>query len=196
MGIEECLLKEGVWPICGVDEAGRGPLAGPVVAAAVMIMPGSELRGIVKDSKQVSPLNREKIYDLIMQSPHTCVGISQVDVSVIDGINILQATLLAMQMAVANLGIKPIKALIDGNIAPQLSCESVTVVGGDATEPSISAASIIAKVVRDRYMIHMDRIFPGYGFAQHKGYGTADHYKAIREQGITPIHRRSFKGVL
>ncbi len=131
-----------------------------------------------------------------MQSPHAYVGISQVDVSVIDGINILKATLLAMKMAVANLGIKPVKALIDGNIAPDLSCKSITVVGGDATEPSISAASIIAKVIRDRYMIHMDSIYPGYGFAQHKGYGTVDHYKAIREQGISPIHRRSFKGVL
>ncbi len=195
MNIEGALLKQGVWPICGVDEAGRGPLAGPVVAAAVVIAPESELRKKVRDSKQISPSRRERIYELIMCSSAICAEVSMVDASTIDEINILQATLLAMKNAVSKLGIKPECALIDGNASPDLPFDSIAVVGGDTTEPSISAASIIAKVTRDRYMVAMDSIYPGYGFARHKGYPTPAHYTAIRKLGPSPIHRRSFKGV-
>lgn len=195
MNIEGALLKQGVWPICGVDEAGRGPLAGPVVAAAVVIAPESEIRKKVKDSKQISPSRRERIYELIMCSSAICAGVSMVNASTIDEINILQATLLAMKNAVSKLGIRPECALIDGNASPDLPFDSIAVVGGDTTEPSISAASIIAKVTRDRYMVAMDSIYPGYGFARHKGYPTPAHYTAIRKLGPSPIHRRSFKGV-
>ncbi|MCD6570874.1 MAG: ribonuclease HII [Deltaproteobacteria bacterium] len=195
MSIEETLLEKGVWPICGVDEAGRGPLAGPVAAAAVIITPGSEIRRQMKDSKQIAPAKRERLYELIIHSPNIYVGISLVDVLIIDEINIRQATLVAMKNAVSKLGLKPACALIDGNAIPDLPCDSIAVVKGDITEPSISAASIVAKVTRDRYMIRMDRIYPGYGFARHKGYPTSGHYAAIRRQGISPIHRRSFKCV-
>ncbi|MEA3223586.1 MAG: ribonuclease HII [Thermodesulfobacteriota bacterium] len=195
MNIEGALLRQGIWPICGVDEAGRGPLAGPVVAAAVVIALESKIRRHVKDSKRVSPSRREMIYELIMQSPHICTGVSMVDASTIDEINILQATLSAMKNAVSKLGIKPECALIDGNVSPDLPFNSIAVVKGDITEPSISAASIVAKVIRDRYMVDMDSIYPGYGFARHKGYPTPAHYAAIRKLGPSPIHRRSFKGV-
>ena len=195
MTIEEDLLSQGHWPICGVDEAGRGPLAGPVVAAAVIMDPAHELRLVVRDSKKLSPAKREKIYDRLISSDEIQVGYSMVDAPSIDEMNILKATLKAMTDAVSRLAENPVYALVDGNVAPPLNCTCIPVIKGDQLEPSISAASIVAKVVRDRLMNYMDTLYPGYGFAKHKGYPTKTHYEAIRSLGICPIHRRSFKGV-
>jgi ribonuclease HII len=196
MALEEGLLTRGVWPLCGIDEAGRGPLAGPVVAASAVISPASPLRNLVKDSKKLSPSKREHLYELLINSDDVSCGIAMVDEHIIDKINILKATMMAMEQSFNNLNIKPVYALVDGNKKPNLSCECISVVGGDATEPSISAASIIAKVTRDRYMSDMDGLYPGYGFRIHKGYPTKAHYSAIRLLGPCPIHRKSFKGVL
>lgn len=196
MALEEGLLTRGVWPLCGIDEAGRGPLAGPVVAASAVISPSSPLRKLVKDSKKLSPSKRERLYELLMSSDDVSYGIAMVDERMIDRINILMATMLAMEQSFNNLNVKPVYALVDGNKSPNLSCECIPVIGGDATEPSISTASIIAKVTRDRYMFDMDGLYPGYGFKIHKGYPTKDHYTAIRRLGPCPIHRKSFKGVL
>lgn len=195
MPLEEELLRTGRWPLCGVDEAGRGPLAGPVVAAAAIITPGSSLRGIVRDSKALSPAKREALYTLLMTSGDCQVGVAMVDEQTIDAINILQASLLAMQQAVAHLSTRPVCVLVDGNRAPDLGCQCIPVIGGDASEPSISAASIVAKVTRDRHMLTLDGLYPGYGFAVHKGYPTRAHYEAIRALGPCPVHRRSYKGV-
>jgi ribonuclease HII len=196
MALEEGLLTRGVWPLCGIDEAGRGPLAGPVVAAAVVISPASPLRKLVKDSKKLSPSKREYLYELLMSSDDFSCGIAAVDERTIDKINILKATMLAMEQSFNNLNVKPLFALVDGNKSPNLSCGCIPVIGGDATEPSISAASIIAKVTRDRYMFDMDSLYPGYGFRIHKGYPTRAHYTALNSLGPCPIHRKSFKGVL
>lgn len=195
MALEESLISQGYWPLCGVDEAGRGPLAGPVYAAAVIMEPGHELRPVVRDSKQLSPSQREDIFKELMASDTVHVAFSSVEAGTIDEINILQATLLAMRQAVLGLALEPRFAIIDGNAAPKLPCSCVTVVRGDELEPSISAASIVAKVIRDRHMGEMDLLYPGYGFAQHKGYPTKAHFEAIRTLGVCPIHRRSFKGV-
>lgn len=195
MALEESLISQGYWPICGIDEAGRGPLAGPVVAAAVIMEPGHELRLKVKDSKVLSAARRASLFDQIMESAYIQVGVSMVDAGSIDKINILKATLKAMREAVFKLEVSPQYAIIDGNVAPELPCLCTTVIRGDQLEPSISAASIVAKVVRDRYMEQMDALYPGYGFAQHKGYPTQAHYEAIRSLGACPIHRRSFRGV-
>ncbi|MGC9323263.1 MAG: ribonuclease HII [Desulfomonilia bacterium] len=195
MALEEDLIARGYWPLCGIDEAGRGPLAGPVVAAAVIMHPGFELRACVRDSKQLSAHKREDLYERITCSDQVWIGVSMVDAGVIDSMNILKATLKAMQEAVENLRMKPVYALIDGNIAPTLGCECTPVIKGDCCEPSISAASIIAKVTRDRYMTRMDRLYPEYGFAQHKGYPTREHLSAIETYGPCPLHRRSFRGV-
>ena len=195
MALEEDLLSQGYWPVCGVDEAGRGPLAGPVVAAAVIIDPAHELRLVVRDSKKLSPAKRERIYERLISSQEIQIGVSMVDAAAIDEINILKATLKAMTEAVSRLAVTPLYTLVDGNIAPPLTCTCIPVIKGDQSEPSISAASIVAKVVRDRLMDQMDVLYPGYGFARHKGYPTKAHYEAIRSLGICPIHRRSFKGV-
>ncbi len=195
MTLEERLLSQGRIPLCGVDEAGRGPLAGPVVAAAVIMDPQSPLRSLVRDSKGLSPRRREHLFGLITNSPQVWLGYAMVDAARIDEINILQATLQAMAQAVSRLGLVPACVLVDGTVAPTIDCECLTVVRGDVTEPSISAASIVAKVVRDRHMIEMDGRYPGYGFSRHKGYPTRAHYEAIRTLGVTPIHRRSFRGV-
>ncbi|HPJ92469.1 MAG TPA: ribonuclease HII [Deltaproteobacteria bacterium] len=195
MALEEDLILKGHWPVCGVDEAGRGPLAGPVVAAAVIIDPAHELRLVVKDSKKLSPAKREKIYERLISSQEIQIGVSMVDAATIDEMNILKATLKAMTDAVSKLADNPLYALVDGNIAPPLPCRCIPVIKGDQFEPSISAASIVAKVVRDRLMDQMDVRYPGYGFAKHKGYPTKSHYEAIRSLGVCPIHRRSFKGV-
>lgn len=195
MSLEEDLISCGSWPLCGVDEAGRGPLAGPVVAAAVIMAPSSALRPLVRDSKQLSPNRREEIFTKLCSSEDVCIGISMVDAGAIDDVNILQATLKAMEEAVRELSTKPLCALIDGNALPKLPCKGIPVIGGDRTEPSISAASIIAKVTRDRLMIRMDTQYPGYGFARHKGYPTSAHLEAIRRLGACPIHRRTFRGV-
>lgn len=195
MSLEDNLLAEGHWPLCGVDEAGRGPLAGPVVAAAVILKPDSDLRKLVRDSKKLSHVRREQLHALIMAE--ASVGVAFVSPEEIDRVNILNATMLAMRQAVAQLDPNPRVTLIDGNRTPVgLEGDVRAVVKGDQSEASISAASIIAKVERDRYMLDMDSRYPEYGFARHKGYPTADHYAVLNKLGPTPIHRRTFKGVV
>lgn len=195
MPLEEELIAQGIWPVCGVDEAGRGPLAGPVVAAAAVLTPGCRLRSMVRDSKVLSESKREKLFEHLMADTDVCMGVAVVDAQIIDEINIFQATMLAMRLAVADLKVMPRHALIDGNQCPELACTSTAIIGGDASEPSISAASIVAKVTRDRLMATLDVTYPGYGFARHKGYPTRAHQEAIRILGPCPIHRRSYKGV-
>jgi len=179
--------------IAGVDEAGRGPLAGPVVAAAVILDPARPIVGLA-DSKQLSPARREALAVLIRER---ALGwaVGQADVEEINRLNILQASLLAMRRAVQKLCPAPQLALVDGNRAPWLSCEVRTIVGGDANVPAISAASILAKVNRDRIMVALDERYPGYGFARHKGYPTAEHLAALERAGVTPQHRTSFAPV-
>jgi ribonuclease HII len=195
MPLEEDLIAQGIWPLCGVDEAGRGPLAGPVVAAAVIMNPESVLRSLVRDSKRLSETQREKIFGMLLSSKEVYIGISMVDAATIDEINILKSTLMAMSQAVNKLSIFPACALVDGNVPPDLDCRCITVVKGDVTEPSISAASIVAKVTRDRYMRQLDELYPGYGLSVHKGYPTKAHMEAIFRLGPSRIHRRSFRGV-
>lgn len=179
-------------PVCGVDEAGRGPLAGPVVAAAVIFPKPRAPKGI-NDSKLLAPEIREALFDAI--SGTAAVGIGMASVEEIDEINILQATFLAMRRAVAALPSLPRHILIDGNQTPDLGCPATAVVGGDGLSLSIAAASIIAKVTRDRIMCELEGPHPGYGFAQHKGYGTPAHLAAIARLGPSPVHRRSFAPV-
>jgi len=179
-------------PVAGVDEAGRGPLAGPVVAAAVILDPERIPDGI-NDSKVLDEDAREVLYGRIRATAIVGVGIA--DVRRIDRDNILAATMWAMAQAVAQLAVTPKLVAIDGNRAPRLKCPSRTVVKGDARCLSIAAASIIAKVTRDRLMITLGAKHPGYGFERHKGYGTAEHHEAIRRLGVTVHHRRSFRSV-
>ncbi|MDD0809066.1 ribonuclease HII [Curvibacter sp. RS43] len=177
----------------GVDEAGRGPLAGPVVAAAVIL---DELRPIagLADSKKLSAARREKLFDEI-RAKALCCSIAEASVEEIDRLNILQATLLAMRRAVEGLRLKPVKVMVDGNQLPRLDVLAEAVVKGDSLIPSISAASILAKVHRDRWCAQMHAQYPDYGFAGHKGYGTAAHLAALREHGPCPEHRRTFAPV-
>ncbi|EKD54637.1 MAG: ribonuclease HII [uncultured bacterium] len=179
--------------MAGVDEAGRGPLAGPVVAAAVILDPLKPIKGLA-DSKQLTQKQREKLFIEIMGNAFA-VGVGRAEVEEIDRINILQATMLAMQRAVAALNVMPDLALIDGNRAPLLPCKAKTIIQGDQVEPAISAASIIAKVTRDREMVELDKLFPQYGFSQHKGYGTVEHLHALKKLGPCLIHRRSYAPV-
>lgn len=179
--------------VAGVDEAGRGPLAGPVVAAAVILDPRRPIEGL-NDSKQLSPAKREKLYDEI-RAKALCCAIAQASVEEIDSINILQATMLAMQRAVSLLRLPPVKVLVDGNRLPRIAVLAEAVVGGDATVPAISAASILAKVHRDRWCVEVDAEWPQYGFAAHKGYGTRAHLAALREHGACVHHRRTFSPV-
>ena len=179
-------------PIAGVDEAGRGPWAGPVVAAAVILDPNCIPEGIA-DSKVLDAETRALLFPRILANAQIGIGIA--DVGRIDRDNILQATLWAMAAAVAQLKTMPRLALIDGNKAPHLSCQTRTIIKGDALCLSIAAASIIAKVTRDRLMIETARTYPGYGFERHKGYGTPEHQLAIKRLGVTDLHRRSFKPV-
>ena len=179
--------------IAGVDEAGRGPLAGPVVAAAVMLDERFPIRGLA-DSKQLSPRRREHLYDEI-RAKALCCSIAQASVEEIDRLNILQATLLAMQRAVKGLRLKPTKVLVDGNRLPSLDVLAEAVVSGDSLVPAISAASIIAKVTRDRLLDDLHALHPGYGFDRHKGYGTAQHLQALQALGPLDVHRRSFAPV-
>ncbi len=188
--IEKELYEEGYKYICGVDEAGRGPLCGPVVAAAVILPEGKCIEGI-NDSKKLSEKKREKLYDDIMENA-IAVGVGLSDVDVIEDVNILNATKIAMKQAIDNLKIKPDYVLIDGNQMIHIDIKGKTVVSGDAKSESIAAASIIAKVTRDRLLIEYDKKYPEYGFAKHKGYGTKVHVEAIKEYGLTPIHRESF----
>ncbi len=175
--------------VAGVDEAGRGPWAGPVVAAAVILREDVAPGGL-QDSKKLTAGAREKLFDAINET--ATVGVGIVEVEQIDRVNILQATFLAMRQAVEKLAIAPNIALIDGNRVPSLPCRAIPVVGGDRSCPSIAAASIIAKVTRDRMMIDLAESFPEYGWNANKGYGTRQHAEAIAEFGVTPHHRRSF----
>lgn len=179
--------------MAGVDEAGRGPLMGPVVAAAVILDDLNPIKGLA-DSKKLTPLKREKLYDEI-RAKALCFSVAQASVEEIDTLNILQATLLAMKRAVEGLRLKPHKVLVDGNRLPMLTMLSEAIVKGDALVPAISAASILAKVHRDRWCAEIDVQYPQYGFAGHKGYGTAAHLAALREYGACPQHRRSFAPV-
>ncbi|MBX9959064.1 MAG: ribonuclease HII [Burkholderiaceae bacterium] len=179
--------------IAGVDEAGRGPLAGPVVAAAVILDDLHPIAGLA-DSKKLTAVRREKLYDEI-RAKALCCSIAEASVEEIDTLNILQATMLAMRRAVEGLRLKPAKVLVDGNRLPVLDVLAEAIVKGDAKVPAISAASILAKVHRDRWCADYDREFPQYGFAGHKGYGTAEHMAALREHGACPQHRKSFAPV-
>jgi ribonuclease HII len=179
--------------VAGVDEAGRGPLAGPVVAAAVILDDLHPICGL-NDSKKLTPLRREKLYDEI-RAKALCCSVAQASVEEIDRLNILQATLLAMRRAVEGLRLTPSKVLVDGNRLPVLGVRAEAIVRGDATVPAISAASILAKVTRDRWCTELDQRFPQYGFAAHKGYGTAEHLAALRAHGACPEHRRTFSPV-
>lgn len=179
--------------VAGVDEAGRGPLAGPVVAAAVILDEARPIVGLA-DSKVLSPARREVLAGLIRERA-LAWAVADAQVEEIDRLNILQATLLAMQRAVAGLPIVPASVLVDGNRAPAVSCAVSTVIGGDATVPAISAASILAKVARDRHMLDLETECPGYGFAKHKGYPTAEHLAALERLGVSRHHRRSFSPV-
>ena len=179
--------------LAGVDEAGRGPLAGPVVAAAVILDPRQPIAGLA-DSKKLTARRRERLYDEICAKA-LCCSIALASVAEIDRLNILQATLLAMQRAVAGLRLPPAKVLVDGNRLPTLGVLAEAIVDGDATVPAISAASILAKVQRDRWCAEVDAQWPQYGFAAHKGYGTAAHLAALRAHGACEHHRRSFAPV-
>jgi ribonuclease HII len=179
--------------LAGVDEAGRGPLAGPVFAAAVILDDLTPIKGLA-DSKKLSPLKRDKLYDEI-RARALCCSVAQASVEEIDRLNILQATMLAMQRAVQGLRLKPGKVLVDGNRLPVLDILAEAIVKGDSKVPCISAASILAKVERDRWCESIDQAFPNYGFAQHKGYGTVAHLSALQTHGPTIWHRRSFAPV-
>lgn len=176
--------------IAGVDEVGRGPLAGPVVAAAVILDDTRPIEGLA-DSKVLTPRRREELSILIKERA-LCWALGRAEVEEIDRLNILQASLLAMQRAVMALSMQPELVLVDGNQAPRLAYPVTTVIRGDATEPPISAASILAKVARDAEMCDLDKLYPGYEFSLHKGYPTRAHIEALQRQGISPIHRRSF----
>lgn len=183
-------VRNSVGVFCGVDEAGRGPLAGDVYAAAVILDPDNPIEGL-NDSKKLSEKKREALYDeIIEKAKDYCIA--RATVAEIEELNILAATMLAMKRAVSGLENTPDLALVDGNRMPELSCEAQTVVKGDATSASIAAASILAKVERDRYMKKMDEEYPGYFFAKHNGYGTKLHVEKILELGACPIHRPKF----
>lgn len=189
--LEKEVLKRGYSFVCGVDEAGRGPLAGPVCAAAVILDPNTELEG-VNDSKKLSEKKREALFDVICQKA-VAYSIAFATVEEIEEVNILNATYLAMNRAIEGLEIKADFALIDGNRVPKdikIDCE--TVVKGDAKSLSVAAASILAKVTRDRLLLEYDKKYPQYNFAKHKGYGTAEHMEAIRKYGVSEVHRPSF----
>ncbi len=188
--IEHQCFADGYERVCGVDEAGRGPLAGPVCAAAVILPPDLEIPGL-NDSKKLTDKKRRELYDVIV-SQAVAYGIALVDEKTIDEINILQATFLAMERAVAQLLVQPDLALVDGNREPRMPVPVKTVIKGDSLSASIAAASILAKVTRDRLMEELDATYPAYGFAVHKGYGTKRHYAALTEFGPSPVHRMTF----
>ena len=188
--IEQGHFDRGIKIICGVDEAGRGPLAGPVCAAAVILPPNAEIPGL-NDSKKLSDKKRRELYPIIKEKA-IAYGIAFADHKEIDEINILQATYLAMERAINQLSVKPDLALIDGNHAKDFGVPVETVVHGDSLSASIAAASVLAKVTRDDYMLQMAEEYPGYDFEIHKGYGTKAHYAALTTKGPSPIHRMSF----
>ena len=188
--LENEIYDSGITLLCGVDEAGRGPLAGPVCAAAVMLPRGLEIHGL-NDSKKLTEKKREALYDVITDAAIS-FGVAFASVEEIETLNILETTFLAMNRAIAELEPQPELALIDGNRNTGIRVPSRSVVKGDASCADIAAASILAKVTRDRYMLDMAERYPEYHFEQHKGYGTKLHYEAIREYGPSPIHRLSF----
>lgn len=187
---ENQALSDGYDIVCGIDEAGRGPLAGPVYAAAVILPLGCEIEGL-NDSKKISEKKREVLFDIIKEKA-IAYCIASASIEEIEKYNILNATFIAMRRAVNGLEISPSLALVDGNRDPGLNCDVRTIVKGDASSASIAAASILAKVSRDRYMLEVDKKVPQYCFAQHKGYGTKLHYEKIREFGVSEYHRPSF----
>ena len=184
--------ERGLYPVCGIDEAGRGPWAGPVVAAAVILIPGKIPMGIA-DSKELSRKRRYQLYDDIMLN--ALVGIGIADVLEIDNLNILAATMLAMRRSVANLGQKPRYALVDGNQSPDLPCGAECIIKGDRYCISIAAASIIAKVTRDRLMITLAKQYPGFGWERNFGYGTPEHRNSLAQLGPNEMHRKSFRPI-
>lgn len=188
--LENEIYASGVNVLCGVDEAGRGPLAGPVCAAAVILPRGLEIAWL-NDSKKLSEKRREALYDVIISSA-VSYGVAFAQVEEIEELNILRATFLAMNRAIARLTVRPELALIDGNRDSGIEMPSRCIVGGDARCADVAAASVLAKVTRDRYMRKMALEYPQYGFEKHKGYGTRQHYAALREYGASPIHRMSF----
>lgn len=188
--MEAALHAEGISLVCGVDEAGRGPLAGPVCAAAVILPEKCDLPGL-NDSKKLTEKKREALYDLIREKAIAC-GVAFASVEEIEEINILSAALLAMNRAIAQLDPAPELALIDGNTTRDIEVPARAVVGGDGKCACIAAASVLAKVTRDRYMKELASEYPQYGFEQHKGYGTKAHYAAVDEYGLCPAHRPSF----
>ena len=188
--LEAALEAEGYTHVCGVDEAGRGPLCGPVVAAACILPTGLVLEGL-NDSKKLTEKKREKLFDEICKNAIS-YSIAESSVEEIDEYNILEASLLAMRRAIDGLSVKADFALIDGNVSRDFQLPVRAVVHGDATSPSIAAASILAKVTRDRLCVDLDREYPQYGIAKHKGYGTRVHMDALREHGPSPIHRKQF----
>lgn len=194
MSAETAAHEAGYRTVCGIDEAGRGPLAGPVVAAAVVLPAGYELPGL-NDSKKLTAKQRERLYEALMADARVQKCVAQASVEEIDRLNILYATHLAMRRAAEGLPIPADFCLIDGLAVPNFPLPSQNLVKGDARCLSIAAASILAKVTRDRYMAALDAEFPQYGFARHAGYGTAAHLKALREYGVTVHHRRSFAPV-
>ena len=183
-------FAEGFATVCGVDEAGRGPLAGPVCAAAVILPKGLVIDGL-NDSKKLTDKKRRELFDVITEQA-VCYGIAMASEQEIDEINILQATFLAMQRALDQLEVRPDLALVDGNRAKDFGLPVKTIVKGDSLSASIAAASVLAKVTRDRLMEELDKAYPQYGFAVHKGYGTKRHYAALAEFGPCEIHRRTF----
>ena len=184
--------ERGYLSVCGIDEAGRGPLAGPVYAAAVILPDGLEIEGL-NDSKKLTEKKREALFDIIRENALAC-SVGTASEREIDEINILQATFLAMKRAVEGLKIPADYALVDGNRMPPLGIPGETIIKGDAKSPSVAAASIIAKVSRDRFMYELDKKLPEYQFSKHKGYGTRQHTDAIKELGPCPAHRRTFIG--
>lgn len=191
---ETLLFTRGIFPVAGIDEAGRGPLAGPVVAAAVILPQGFSLPGL-DDSKKLSAAKREHLYAALAGNPDVRWASAHLDSREIDRWNILRATHRAMRQAFLALGAGAAHALIDGLPVPDFPCPHTALVGGDARSLSIAAASIVAKVERDRAMLELDRKYPQYGFSKHKGYPTADHLARLREHGPCPVHRRSFSPV-
>lgn len=188
--LESKYSEEGYKNVCGCDEAGRGPLAGPVVAAAVILPMGLVIDGL-NDSKKLTEKKRDKLFEII-KSEAIAYSIASASVEEIEEINILNASMLAMKRAVEGLSVRADLALIDGNIARGFDIPAIPIIKGDAISPSIAAASILAKVTRDRMLIEYDSLYPEYGFAQHKGYSTKLHMEKVRELGVLPIHRRSF----
>ena len=188
--LEKACIADGFSVVCGVDEAGRGPLCGPVVAAACILPLDCEIEGL-NDSKKLTEKKREKLFDEIMEKAIAC-SVAQASVEEINRLNILEATLLAMRRAIEGLSVAPSFALIDGNVDRDFPLPARAVVHGDALSPSIAAASILAKVTRDRMCIDLDAEYPMYGIAKNKGYGSKQHMDALRQYGPAPIHRTKF----